>query len=172
MKTQRGFTLIEIMVVVTIIAIGSAGVALALRDSAADAAQREGERLAAILEAARAQSRASGIPVVFRPVEARELAAAGLGSAPGFVVFAVGQTDPRAVRPQSWAEADTQLVSAEQGKAPGQRFERSGAMLVGPEPILAPSRIVLQHGAAQVEVATDGVRPFEARLIESPSTRP
>lgn len=63
---QGGFTLLELLVVIAIIALATAGVGLALRDSGAAALQREGERLAALLEAARAQSRASGAAVRWR----------------------------------------------------------------------------------------------------------
>ena len=63
---KRAFTLIELLVVIAIIALATAGVGLALRDSGAAALQREGERLAALLEAARAQSRASGAAVRWR----------------------------------------------------------------------------------------------------------
>src|SRR5574343_166836 len=54
----RGFTLIELMVVVALIAIATAGVSLALRDSADSALERDAQRLAAVLEATRAQARA------------------------------------------------------------------------------------------------------------------
>ena len=62
----RGFTLIELLVVIALIAITSAGASLALRDSAASALERDAQRLAAVLESARAQSRASGAPVLWR----------------------------------------------------------------------------------------------------------
>ena len=54
------------MVVIAVIAIGTAVASLALRDGEASALAREGDRLAALLESARAQSRASGVPVVWR----------------------------------------------------------------------------------------------------------
>ena len=43
----RGFTLLELLVVVAIIAIASAGVSFALRDSQATQLEREAQRLAA-----------------------------------------------------------------------------------------------------------------------------
>ena len=55
-----GFTLIELLVVIAIIAIATAGVGLALRNTGQENLDREAERLSALLEAARAQSRASG----------------------------------------------------------------------------------------------------------------
>src|SRR3954466_4220446 len=65
---SRGFTLLELLVVVAIIAIAAAGVSFALRDSQATQLDREAQRLAALLESARAQSRSSGVPVRWYPV--------------------------------------------------------------------------------------------------------
>ena len=62
----RGFTLMELLVVVALIAVATAGVSLSLRDSAHSALQRDAERLAVLLETGRAQARANGLPVVWR----------------------------------------------------------------------------------------------------------
>src|SRR4051812_40090033 len=67
-RRAAGFTLIELMVVVAIIAIATAGVTFALRDSGANQLDREGQRLAALLESGRAQSRSTGMPVRWAPV--------------------------------------------------------------------------------------------------------
>src|SRR5450830_1066242 len=68
-RTVRGFTLLELIVVIAIIAIATAAVSFALRDSSQAQLDREADRLAALLESARAQSRASGVAVRWRPVE-------------------------------------------------------------------------------------------------------
>lgn len=47
--TSRGFTLLELMVVISIMAIAAAGVSLSLRDSGQAQLEREAERLAALL---------------------------------------------------------------------------------------------------------------------------
>ena len=57
----RGFTLIELLIVVAIVALASTLATLALRDPDASALEREADRLSALLEAARAESRASGL---------------------------------------------------------------------------------------------------------------
>ena len=62
-----GFTLIEVMVVVAIIAIAASVVSLALRDPSLVRLEREGERLAALLEMARAEARAAAAPVRWVP---------------------------------------------------------------------------------------------------------
>jgi general secretion pathway protein H len=53
--------LIELLIVIAIIAIATAGATLALRDSSATALEREAQRVAAILEAGRSQSRTTGL---------------------------------------------------------------------------------------------------------------
>ena len=47
---SRGFTLIELVVTVAVIALGVSLAAIALRDSAASALERDAARLAALLE--------------------------------------------------------------------------------------------------------------------------
>ena len=92
----RGFTLIELLVVVGLIALGTAGVSLAMRDGNATRLEREGQRLAALLEAARAQSRASGVAVRWRP------------QGTGFVFDGL----PGAPLPTTWLETDPIVAPA------------------------------------------------------------
>ncbi len=56
------------MVVVTVIAIATAAVSLSLRDPAAAQLDREAERLTALFETARAESRTAGLAVQWSPV--------------------------------------------------------------------------------------------------------
>jgi len=135
-----GFTLIELMVVVALVAIGAGVVTLALRDPAQMRLEREAARLAALLESARAQSRASGIAVrwVLLPP----------GSDGDFRF--VGIADPAAL-PRRWLDPQ---VRAE---LPGAR-----AVSLGPEPLIGAQRIVLHLGGQQLELRTDGLGPFEA----------
>lgn len=134
-----GFTLLELLVVVAIIAIGSAGVAFAIRDTDSTRLEREGQRLAAMLEAARAQSRLSGLAVRWLP-------------APGGFRF---EGLPERNEAESWLDASTQ--------APNAR-----PLQLGPEPIIGPQSVVLASGgspAASVRVATDGLRPFTVQRV-------
>ncbi|MBL0422743.1 prepilin-type N-terminal cleavage/methylation domain-containing protein [Ramlibacter sp. AW1] len=130
----RGFTMIELLVVLAIIAIGTAGVSFAIRDSAATQLEREGLRLAALFESARAQSRSTGRPVLWQPTET------GFefqGAMPGTL-------------PQNWL-SDTVAVAG------------SPRLVLGPEPIIGPQEVVLVSTTAperSVRVATGGVRPF------------
>ena len=62
---QYGFTLLELLVVVTIVALATAGVSLSLRDASATQLEREAQRLAALFESARANARTLGVPIVW-----------------------------------------------------------------------------------------------------------
>ena len=132
--TRRGFTLIELLVVVAIIAIASAGVTFALRDSADTQLEREAQRLAALLESARAQSRTSGRPVQWRAVDG------------GFRFDGL----PPDTLPQRWLAPGTGVVGAT-------------VLLLGPEPIIGRQQVVLASSGApgrSLRIATDGLRPF------------
>jgi general secretion pathway protein H len=132
--STRGFTLLELLVVVAIIAIASAGVSFALRDSQATLLDREAQRLAALLESARAQSRSSGIPVRWRAMDG------------GFRFEGVA---PGAL-PDHWLSEGTHA----QGPA---------LLVLGPEPIIGRQTVVLVSEAVpnrSVRIATDGLRPF------------
>ncbi|HYF17771.1 MAG TPA: prepilin-type N-terminal cleavage/methylation domain-containing protein [Ramlibacter sp.] len=135
-----GFTIIELLVVVAIIAFATAGVAFALRDTAAAQLDREARRLSALFESARAQSRASGIPVVWHPV--------GTG-------FRFEGVPPGAL-PEHWLHDGTVVRAATR-------------VVLGPEPIIPPQEVVLGSAALpdrSLRIATDGLRPFA--IAESP----
>jgi general secretion pathway protein H len=143
---SRGFTLIELMVVIAVIALGAGIASLALRDRAADQLDREAARLSALLESARAQARAMGLRVVWRPTSAED-GRTGTDLAPGAFQF-IGL--PRSIAlPRDWLE-------------PAVRAEVVGAALVvlGPEPLIGPQRIVLRLDDRQIALATDGLGPF------------
>lgn len=129
-----GFTLIELMVVVAIIAIGTVGVAFALRDDGGAQLEREAARLSALFESARAQSRSSGMPVVWH------------SQAGGFRFEGL----PDGALPDKWL-ADTTFV------------QDGGRVVLGPEPIIGRQAVVLAStapGSRPLRIATDGVRPF------------
>jgi general secretion pathway protein H len=141
-RRARGFTLLELLVVVAIIAIASAGVGFALRDAQATQLDREAQRLAALLESARAQSRSSGVPVRWYPV------------AGGFHFDGV----PPNALPEHWLSESTQVRGA-------------ATLQLGPEPIIGRQAVVLESAAApgrSLRVATDGLRPFTV-TNENPS---
>ena len=145
---SRGFTLLELLVVMLIIAIASAGVVLTLRDSSASDLERDAQRLAAVLESGRAQSRMQGTPVTWRAV-------------PG--CFALDGLNPP-LPPQSWLNADTTVGAVLRNPAPGAPTANTAELLIlGPEPILQAQGLVLAARSKpeiRLQLATDGLRPF------------
>ena len=138
----RGFTLLELLVVISIIALATAGVSLAMRDSSETRLERDAQRLAALLDAARAQSRASGLPVRWRAVPG------------GFRFEGLPQETP----PGSWLDIGTLPVGA------GPHM-----LLLGPDPIVAPQQLVLTHTGQpgrSLAVATDGLHPFQVQPVQ------
>jgi general secretion pathway protein H len=144
MSRSRGFTLLEMLVVVTIAALATALVMLALPDSRGHALSRDAERLAALLEAARAQSRAAGVPVTWR-LTATGFAFDGLPTSP---------SNGNAPLPNQWLDGNTQAALLTPGGAP---------LILGPDPVIGPQAVLLHpagQGAPQLRVVTDGLRPF------------
>ena len=136
----RGFTLLELLVVVSIVAIASAGVAFAMRDSAQTQTEREAQRLTALLESARAQSRTLGVAVFWR------------STGQGFVFDGL----PTGSLPGNWLDPNT-VVAA------GSQLE------LGPEPIVGPQSVTLgnlQQEGLSWRVATDGLRPFAVQMAQ------
>jgi len=135
-RRQRGFTLLELMVVVALLAIAVGMATLALRDGNASKLDEEGARLAALLEGARARSRATGQDVRWQPTRDR----------PGFAFLGL----PAAVTmPTQWLDERT---TAEVVGAP--------ALQLGPEPVIGAQRVRLRIEDRQLLLATDGLGPF------------
>ena len=129
---SRGFTLLELLVVVAIIAIATAGVSLALRDSSQTRLERDAQRLAALLESGRAQSRATGVAV-------RWVALSG----GGFRFEGV----PPGTLPGEWLAPDTSVAG-------------TATLVLGPEPLIGRQSVLLVSQGQSLRVATDGLRPF------------
>ena len=144
MKTrQNGFTLIELMVVVVLIAIASAVTSLALRDPAATRLEHEAARLVALLESARTEARASGLPASWEP-------RSGVEGVSGFRFIGL---PPTSDLPTHWlTEGVTADVTANATDA--------RAVLLGPEPLIGAQRIVLRLNEQTLTLTTDGLGPF------------
>jgi len=143
----RGFTLIELLVVLFIVALASGLVAVSLPDRAQGRLDEDAERLAALLETARAESRASGIEVRWEPLAPTPDANADFRFAG---LPAVMQRHTRWLTPGVSAE----VVGAR-------------AVVLGPEPVLPAQRIVLRLDDRRVVLATDGLAPFTRAALES-----
>lgn len=145
-RTNSGFTLLELLVVVAIVAIASAGVGLALRDTSYVALERDGQRLAALLESARARSRMSGILVRWHVQSG------------GFRFEGLGADE----LPRHWLDEDTRVAT-------NADVAREATLVLGPEPIIGPQSVLLvsrSKGGPGVLVATDGVRPFAVQAVQ------
>lgn len=145
MQRQRGFTLLELLVVLAIISLSVAGVSLSLRDGRQSQLEREAQRLIAVLEASRAQSRTSGVPMLWQATDE------------GFIV----RSPLSEARRETWLTAGA-LTMQVTTAAPDNK------VVLGPEPILAPTRITLSMAADRsaasgpsVSIGTDGLRPFQ-----------
>jgi general secretion pathway protein H len=141
-----GFTLLELLVVVTIMAMATAGVSLAMRDSSQTQLEREAQRLVALLESARMQSRASGVAVHWH------------ASAQGFDFDGLSSS----AMPRQWLSVDTAVRSGD-------------SLVLGPEPIIERQAVVifsLSQPQRSLRIASDGLRPFAVLAEEVPAGKP
>ena len=132
--------------VVAIMAMATAGVSLAMRDNSGATLEREAQRLAVLFESARAQSRASGVPVYWYTTpdgfRFEGLAAEAL--------------------PGRWLTEGTTVRGNTQ-------------VQLGPEPIIGPQAVELvssnppaNPSQGVLRVATDGLRPFAVQALGAP----
>lgn len=131
-----GLTLLELLLVLLIIGIGTSLSLLALRDPAQAQLQSEATRLAGLLEGARAASQAQDVPLRWR-VEGAGFRFVGQAGGPW---------------PDRWlhVEIEAQVLGGSE-------------LVLGPEPVLAAQAVLLGHRLVperRVWVASDGVRPF------------
>ena len=142
--SSLGFTLIELLVVIALIAIGTAAVSFSLRDSSQTALERDAERLAALLESARARSRSSGVPVRWHPVSVSANTADTTNAA--FVFEGL----PPQTLPTQWLSPQTQVAA-------------NSLLVLGPDPLIGPQSVRLQSQNFQLWVSTDGIQAFHVK---------
>ena len=128
--------------VIALIAIGTASVSFSLRDTSQTLLERDAERLAALLESARARSRSSGVPVVWRPV-----VDTAFGGAPVAFVF---EGLPPQTLPAAWLSPQTQVAA-------------NSLLRLGPDPIIGPQSVMLSGPNFRLWVSTDGIQPFQVK---------
>ena len=144
-RAAAGFTLLELMVVVLIVAVSTGLVSLSLRDRSQSKLEEEGARLSALLETARTQSRIVGTDVRWQPLNTGGFQFVGL---PALAAKEL---------PSRWLDSDTTatIVGAPQ-------------LLLGPEPLLPAQRVVLHLGEREIAVGTDGLSPFQ--IVDASAT--
>jgi general secretion pathway protein H len=135
-RRQRGFTLVELLVVLMLIAVTTVAVQLSLPNQSNRLLEKDAKRLASLLEVARAKSRATNTVVTW---EAQE---------DGFKFSGEAVKD----FPTHWLDDQ---VSA----APDQR------LTLGPEVLIPAQSIRLRfQGADGAAVITDGIGPFSVAV--------
>ncbi len=117
-----------------------------MRDSAQTQLEREAQRLAALLESGRAQSRSSGIPVRW------------VTTPDGFRFDGL----PPDTLPHNWIGPGT-TGQVTEGAIPG-----AAVLQLGPEPIIGKQAVVLISGSRSLRIATDGLRPFAVQAEDAP----
>jgi len=138
-RSAQGFTLIELLVVVALIAIATATISLSLRDPASVQLEREAERLAALFETARAESRAAGLAVTWRPVQDDSQDQFRFMGLPARIQL-----------PQRWLGEPVAV------QIPGARH-----ITLGPEPMIGAQKVQLSLGQQHILLSTDGLSAFE-----------
>ena len=142
MQRQRGLTLLELLVVLVIIAVASAGVVFAMRDTTQSLLEREAQRLIAQLEAARTQSRAQGVPLVWTT------------TASGFVIASPVADSGFVAQRENWLSPSVVVDQT--------------TIALGPEPIIPPATLTLSTASGErtgntpisVRIGTNGLEAF------------
>lgn len=128
----RGFTLLELLVVLVILGVAAGVVSLSVAPSEQRLAEREAQRLAVLFRLAQDEARTRGRPVAW------------VADAAGYR-FLVGGEEPAApddpLRPRAWPFA-VQRVDAP-------------ALVFGAEPLLAPAQIRIATTGRELVLALD-----------------
>ena len=176
MQRQQGLTLLELLVVLAIIGFAVGLVSLSLRDSSQTQLEREAQRLVAVLEAARAQSRTSGVALmwqatpegfVIRPALAPHQAVGNSAAMTSSPNNTASPASPMARRTEAWLATGTQAVVSIAAHSTNDTAP-ANVVALGPEPILAPACITLSVATANsakptpaLNIGTDGLKPFQ-----------
>ncbi len=131
-----------------LVAMVSGMVSLSLRDGGQAQRDREAQRLAALLEAGRAEARATGVAVRFE-VLGRDGAQPPADGQFRFVGLAPGSLPGSGGKPGLWLSPEVAV-----------RIDGASALRLGPEPLIGAQRITLSLDGAQRVLATDGLAPF------------
>ena len=148
---QRGFTLIELMVVLVIIGIASAAVGLSIKPDPLQQVRKDAERLAQLLQVAQAEARADGRPIIWRATakgfafSRRAESGSGIDDLRG---------DPL-LRPRAWETPGLQV-----------RIEPGPRLILNAEWITPPLRLVLSDGRHSLGVERNAAG--QLRVVNQP----
>lgn len=149
-QRSRGFSLLELMIVIVIVAITATVVTQALPPAGRQALAQQADQLAAALDGARALSRTQEMPVTFKL------------NVQGFEFQGLRAHDP-GQGPQQWLVPGISLASCD---GPFRPFQ------VGPEPFINRQCLVLSLEDQRAWLQSDGVGPFEVLNVPPTGARP
>lgn len=138
-SVSRGFTLLELMVVVAMIAITVSVVSFAVPDPSSTRLEREAARLVAILESARMQARSGALTVLWVPQSK--------GDEADYQFIGLPQV---LMPPLRW------LTPEVRAEVVGGR-----SIVLGPEPVIGAQSLVLRLEDRQLVIGTDGLGAFQ-----------
>ncbi|QXZ11229.1 type II secretion system protein GspH [Comamonas sp. Y33R10-2] len=134
--------MLELLLVISIMAFATAGVSLAIRDSGDQQLEREAQRLATLLESARAQARTNGSLVVWRPMPQG---------------FRFEGLPAHVTMPTQWLKTAVQV-------------QPTTPVVLGPEPLIPRQTITLSvpgSNTPPLQLSTDGLRPFGIQNMQA-----
>ena len=131
---------------ITIVAIASATVAMAVRDRADAELEREALHLASVLETARAEARAASLDVRWVPDAGNDIGRYRITGLPPALV-------KRLALEQPWL-GEPPIIEIRGAAANGRTLR------LGPEPLIGAQRVTLIRGDHRISLVTDGLRPF------------
>ncbi len=145
---QRGFTLIELMVVLVIIGIASAAISLTIQNDPAKGLREDAKRLALMLETAQVEARSDGQRIAW------------LADSQGYRFVRLGADG---VQEQAFT-GDAQLKPRVWNTAPVEvRMSPAKTLLLDAEWIGEPLQISLSSGNARVLVTRNAVGRIEVQ---------